>query len=204
MGGRLSLSSFQMRSARRRCPTRAESFKPPQLSVRIISRAFEAKGLGAKSRNFAAPNRGLGLQKAGQAGVSMQGPTCCGSEALDAVLHPGANRGFSMGATPFPGDGNCLGVCPRNAKTGFDAQHTALPEASYVQDVECLRPKNDYSDRLLAGSGWRALATGRLRLRSQCPNSSKPDQNQTKPDQGIGIGFSWIPLDFFVRFGTFQ
>jgi hypothetical protein len=39
------------------------------------------------------------------------------------------------------------------------------------------------------------------------PDSSKPDQvkpSRTKPDQGIGLGYSWIPLDFFVRFVTFQ
>src|SRR5271166_6204336 len=42
-------------------------------------------------------------------------------------------------------------------------------------------------------TGRRApRATGRRRLRS-APNSSKPNPNQTKPDQDNGLGLSWIP-----------
>jgi hypothetical protein len=36
------------------------------------------------------------------------------------------------------------------------------------------------------------------------PNQPKPHPSQTKKSQGNGHGFSWIHLDFFVRFRGFS
>jgi hypothetical protein len=54
---------------------------------------------------------------------------------------------------------------------------------------------------------WRPAGESPSHFRKiSAPPANRPKRNpsQTKKNQGSGLGFSWINLDSFVRFGAFQ